>query len=74
MLFFRSEDHLKNWTRFDPNTEGGISTLEGMVALFSHDLFINRSEPDYFSNFQAYRRDFFANIGKMKGIGNFMKS
>jgi hypothetical protein len=74
MLFFRSEEHLKNWARYDPATEGGVSQLEGLLAMFSSNLFKKRMEPDYFSHMKAYVGELKSEIGSNDKIGIFLKS
>ena len=74
MLFFRSEEHLKNWVRYDSATQGGISQLEGLLSMFSSNLFKRRMDPDYFSNMKSYVRELRAELGSNDKIGVFMKS
>ena len=74
MLFFRSEEHLKNWARYDPATEGGISQLEGLLAMFSSSLFKKRMDPDFFSNTKTYVGELIAELGSNDNIGIFLKS
>jgi hypothetical protein len=74
MLFFRSEEHLKNWPQYDPATEGGISQLEGLLAMFSANLFKKRLDPDYFSNMKKYVRELIGEVAGNDKIGIFMKS
>ena len=74
MLFFRSEEHLKNWAQYDPATEGGISQLEGLLSMFSSNLFKRRMDPDYFSNMKTYFGELFEEVAKNDKIGLFLKS
>jgi hypothetical protein len=74
MLFFRSEEHLKNWAQYDPATEGGISQLEGLLTMFSSNAFKRRIDPDYFSNMKTYLRELIAETGNNDKIGVFLKS
>ena len=74
MLFFRSEEHLKNWAQYDPATEGGISQLEGLLSMFSSNLFKRRMDPDYFSNMKTYFGELFEEVVKNDKIGPFLKS
>ena len=74
MLFFRSEEHLKNWARYDSATEGGISQLEGLLAMFSSNLFKRRMDPDYFSKMKSYVGELIAELGSNDKIGIFLKS
>jgi hypothetical protein len=74
MLFFRSEDHLKKWAQYDPATEGGISQLEGLLTMFSSNIFKRRMDPDYFSNMKPYRGELIGEVGNNHKIGVFLKS
>jgi len=74
MLFFRSEEHLKNWEQYDPATEGGICQLEGLLAMFSSNIFKRRMDPDYFSNMKTYLSELIAEAGSNDKIGVFLKS
>jgi hypothetical protein len=74
MLFFRSEEHLKNWAQYDPATEGGISQLEGLLSMFSSNVFKKRMDPDYFSNMKTYLHELIAEAGGNDKIGVYLKS
>ena len=74
MLFFRSEEHLKNWAQYDPATEGGISQLEGLLKMFSSNIFKRRLDRGYFSNMKAYIGEMIGEIEANDKIGAFMKS
>jgi len=54
MNLFRSEDHVRNWSRFDATAEQGIVPLANVVHLFSGDFFRRRRDPDYASRSQKY--------------------
>ncbi len=54
MNLFRSEEHIRNWKRFDPATEGGIIPLADLVKLFSGDLFQKRLSLEYVSRKREY--------------------
>ena len=74
MLFFRSEEHLKNYAQYDPATEGGVSQLEGLLTMFSSSVFKRRMDPDYFSNMKTYLGGLIAEAGSNDKIGVFLKS
>jgi hypothetical protein len=74
MLFFRSEEHLKNWEHYDPATEGGISQLNGLLRMFSGNVFKRRMDPDYFSNMKKYMKELIAEVGANDKIGVYLKS
>jgi len=74
MLFFRSEEHLKNWTQYDPATQDGVSQLDGLLSMFSSNLFKRRMDPDYFSNMKTYIGELIGEVGSNEKIGTFLKS
>ena len=74
MLFFRSEEHLKNHAQYDTATEGGISQLEGLLTMFSSNVFKRRMDPDYFSKMKTYMVELIAETGGNDKIGVFLKS
>ena len=74
MLFFRSEEHLKNYGLYDPATEGGISQLEGLLTMFSSNVFKRRMDPDYFSNMKTYLGELIGEAGSNDKIGAFLKT
>jgi hypothetical protein len=74
MLFFRSEEHLKNWAQYDPATKDGISQLEGLLSMFSSNLFKRRMDPDYFSKMKTYFGELFEEVGSNDKIGLFLKT
>ena len=65
---------MKNWAKYDPSTEGGISQLEGLLTMFSSNVFKRRMDPDYFSNMKTYIGELIKEVGKNDKIGIFMKS
>jgi hypothetical protein len=71
MNFFRSEEHIRNWIRFDPTTEDGIISLGDLVKLFSCRYFRRRLDPDYFSNRLQYRTEFLSMIKDIGKTGPF---
>lgn len=54
MNLFRSEEHVRNWTVYVPDTEQGVLPLEDISLLFSGDMFRKRLDPDYVSHSQEY--------------------
>jgi len=66
MNLFRSEEHIRNWSRFDPGTDEGIITLPDLVKLFSANYFRRRLDPDWVSRSREYA---FRIIDALKEIG-----
>jgi len=74
MLFFRSEEHLKNWAQFDPATEGGISQLDGLLTMFSSNIFKRRLDTDYMTKMRDYIGELIGEMGSNDKVGIFLKS
>jgi len=58
MNLFRSEEHVRNWTQFNPASEEGIIAMSDLVKIFSCELFRRRLDPDYFSQRKKYVVEF----------------
>jgi hypothetical protein len=71
MNLFRSEEHIRNWTRFDPATEEGIIQLPDLVKLFSGDFFQKRFSLEYVSRNRDYLSSFVAAIMEIAKIRPF---
>lgn len=71
MLFFRSEEHLKNWEDYKPETEEGIFPLPDLVKLFSIEFFRRRLDADYVSHIPEYMGEFFATLHAVGKTGAF---
>ena len=54
MNLFRSEEHIRNWARYDPAAEQGILPLENIVKVFSGKFMQKRLDPNYVSHVQEY--------------------
>ncbi len=74
MLFFRSEEHLKNWAQYDPAADGGISQLEGLLTMFSSNMFKRRLDTDYISKMRTYLGELIGEMGSNDKVGTFLKS
>ena len=62
MNLFRSEEHIRTWTRFDPATAEGIISLADVATLFSGDFFQKRLSLEYVSRSRDYLSGFVAAI------------
>ena len=65
MNLFRSEEHIRGWSRFGKETEQGIVALESLVTLFSLDMFKKRLEPDYATRSRDYAKEFLAAVAEL---------
>lgn len=73
MNLFRSEEHIRNWSRFDPAAEQGIVPLANLVKLFSMDMFTKRLEPDYVARVEEYAKDFIAVVAELGNTRPFWR-
>jgi hypothetical protein len=73
MHLFRSEEHIRNWARFDPAAEQGIVPLANLVALFSLDMFKRRLEPDYIAQSGQYVGEFLSTVAELAKTKPFWK-
>jgi hypothetical protein len=71
MVFFRSEEHLRNWADFTAEKEDGIIPLPDLVRLFSIDFFRKRLDADYVSRIPEYMGEFFATLHAIGKTGPF---
>ena len=71
MNFFRSEEHIRAWVRFDPATEEGIIPLRDLVTFFSCEYFQRRLDPDYFTHRLEYRTELLSTMKKIGKTGPF---
>lgn len=71
MNFFRSEDHVRNWARFNPATKEGIIPFKDVLRLFSCEYFRRRLDPDYFSNRLKYRTELLSTLKELGKTGPF---
>jgi hypothetical protein len=73
MLFFRSEEHLENWTPYNPELKDGIISLQDLMTLFTGNFFQRRMDPDYVSNMKKYMFELAAVLPTLTSAGNFWK-
>jgi hypothetical protein len=65
MNLFRSEEHIRNWSRFDRAAEQGMVPLADLVKLFSGNMFTKRLEPDYATRSGAYAGEFLSVVAEL---------
>jgi hypothetical protein len=73
MLFFRSEEHLRNWEGYQEKHEGGIIALTDLMRLFSRPYFMNRTRPDYVSHMSEYMADMLATLDTLENAGAYWR-
>jgi hypothetical protein len=73
MNLFRSEEHVRNWARFDPGTTEGIIPLLDLVKLFSGPYFRRRMDLNWVSKSREYAREMVASMAGIGKTGPFWK-
>ncbi len=73
MLFFRSEEHLRNWKGFQEETKGGIIAPSDLMRLFSGPYFTNRRKPDYFSHMGEYLAAMLSSLDTLENAGAYWR-
>lgn len=53
MNLFRSEEHARNWSEFDPAMEATLRPVEFWAELFATPIFRQRGRSDYISWLQS---------------------
>ncbi len=71
MNLFRSEEHVKNWSLWDPISSDAIMPLADWALAFSGPLTRNRLQPDYLSRVQEYKSELFHTLEKLGRTGPF---
>ena len=71
MNLFRSEEHAKNWSRYEPDSEEGIMPVETWAKIFSGPMFRNRLGEDYLSRGAEGRSAFMQAIAELGRTGAF---
>jgi len=73
MLFFRSEEHLRNWEGFSEHKRGGMIALRSLMKLFSGPYFTERRKPDYYSHMGEYLFQMIASLDDLENAGPFWR-
>ncbi len=71
MNLFRSEEHVKNWSLYDPATAESIMPLSNWAKVFSGPLCRNRLQPDYLSRVHEYAGVLLATLKELGKAGPF---
>jgi hypothetical protein len=71
MNLFQSEEHVRNWPRFDPASVEGIVPLPDLVKLFSGPYFRRRMDKDWVSRSREYAREMVATMTEIGKTGPF---
>ena len=71
MNLFRSEEHVKNWSLYDPISEDAIMSVVDWAYAFSGPLYRNRLEPDIIARTEEYFAEFFSRLAELGKTGSF---
>jgi len=71
MNLFRSEEHVRNWAGYAPDTEEGIIRLPELVTLFSGPYFRNRMDADWHSHRREYAIEMVKTLAAIGKTGPF---
>jgi hypothetical protein len=71
MNLFRSEEHLKNWSFYDPGSAESIMSVSDWATAFSGPLHRNRLQPDYLSRLHEYASEMILLLKKLGKEGPF---
>lgn len=71
MNLFRSEEHVRNWSLFDPGSADSIMPLATWAGVFSGPLCKNRLQPDYLSRIHEYASQLLSSLRDLGKEGPF---
>ncbi|MDP2950577.1 MAG: hypothetical protein Q8P22_13725 [Chloroflexota bacterium] len=65
MNLFQSEEHVRNWSQYDPESADGTMPLADYVTLFSTALFRERLQPDYLLRLPQFLPEWMATLVRL---------
>ena len=65
MNLFRSEEHVRTWSLFDPASAEGTLPLAAFHELFSTPLFRERLAPDYVARVPSLRGEMLSTLARV---------
>ena len=71
MNLFRSEEHVKNWSEYDPISEESIMPVADWEKVFATPLVCTRLDADCLSHVQEGMAAFFGALAEMGRSGAF---
>jgi hypothetical protein len=71
MNLFRSEEHVKNWSLYDPISEESIMPVADWANVLSGPLARKMLEPDYLSRLEEYYGVMFGKLQSLGKAGSF---
>ncbi len=73
MNLFRSEEHIRNWARYDPAAEQGILPLQNIVEVFSGKFMQKRLDLNYASHALEYFGEVVSVISEIAKVRPFWR-
>ena len=74
MNIFRSEEHVRNWSLYDPKSDDAIMPVRDWAQVFSGPMFRNRLQPDYLAQSRAYSGEFIGALRRLGKTGPFWQT
>jgi hypothetical protein len=71
MNLFRSEEHVKGWSEYDPISEESIMPVADWTYAVGSKLFSRRLDLDYLEKVDSYWGDFFDRLAELGREGSF---
>jgi len=69
MNLFRSEEHVRRWADFDPESADGIKPVRELVRAFSGPLFTQRLSAEYLKRVQEWLPGLVADLDRLDASG-----
>jgi hypothetical protein len=73
MNLFRSEEHVRNWALYDPESAEGTMPLKDYATLFGIRLFREKLEPDYLLRLPQLMPEWVPTLIKLGRTGPFWR-
>jgi len=73
MNLFRSEEHVLNWSSYDPTSADGTMPLKDYAELFGGGMFRERLAPDYLPRMMQLAGEWLGTLVKMGKTGPFWR-
>jgi hypothetical protein len=73
MSLFRSEEHVRNWTLYDPGSADGTMLLRDYAQLFGGGMFPERLAPDYLPRMMQLEDETLNTLVKLRKTGVFWR-
>lgn len=71
MNLFRSEEHVKEWSLYDPISEESIMPVVDWVYVMGNKLFSKRLDSDYLDRVDSYYNDWYERLAELGRKGSF---